>query len=146
MSGWDDIPDRQDGPFVRASWFNSIKNKMKELFGVNSWFYINADETLGAGGQITIANAKWAQEVHITSTTGHVDLALLPFGNAFDLPDRSIIRIWGDSAAGNSLTLKYNDNDYGYIGKGDMRVEGGDCITLVWFKNKLRFRDASRNV
>jgi hypothetical protein len=120
---------------------DSISNVQEELN--NKTFKPFVVEQISAGGAITTSITLGMQRRKVVSDGGNISAAAQLFGAVGGWPDGTQIRLVGTDNT-NSVTIEYNDIDYGLIINGNFTLTKHARITLEWDADELRWVEIQR--
>ena len=117
MAGFSDIPVRENGEdfFVVAEWFNTIRTKLVNAFGLGGYIAVAADQTIAASAEFVIADAEaFKPLLPVSGSGGAVTTSTTPFGTAHGFQSGKEIVLLGLDDT-NTVTLTVNDIAGGFI-------------------------------
>ena len=103
-----------------------------------------AVETILAAGEISCEDTFGFQRRPVVGD-GPVTTSLTPFGTSGTWFNGVVVTLIGSSAV-NTVTIPFNDNDYGTLINGSMTLGDGHSIPLQWDNVRLRWFEIGRNI
>jgi len=104
---------------------------------------VNAEQVKIASSVILLNSISLKQEFRL-SGSGPVTLNPLPFTNAKVAQDGTEIILVGHHDT-NTVTITFNDVDYGCLLNGHMTLARGSCLTLIYNDELKRYIEVGRN-
>jgi hypothetical protein len=101
-------------------------------------------ELIDASGEISSEGQIGFQKRVVAGDAAAVTTSLTPFGNS-GWDNGTVITLYGSDAV-NTVTIPFNDNDYGCCINGQMVLGDSQSITLQWDEPKLRWLEIGRNI
>lgn len=94
--------------------------------------------------QITLSTSKFTQFIKVIGDGTSVTLNALPFTGVTIPVDCSVVHLIGQDDT-NTVTLSFNDVNYGLLLNGDATLAKGNVLTLIYDNDLLRYVEQSRN-
>ena len=112
MAGFQDIPERQNGidQLIEASWFNTIRTKLIEAFGLGAYIFVQSVQSLSGGAEITTEETAFKPFIPVVGDGGAVTLSVTPFGSSHGFGNGKEIVIMGTDDT-NTVKLLSNNAD-----------------------------------
>ena len=138
-----DIPVRENGKdfLVDASWFNTIRSELVAAFGEGGYITVQATQTIGAGGTITVDPVAFKPLIPIQSDGGEVEISLTPFGTGHGFKSGKEIILLGVSDT-DTVVLKNNVPDTvddGIISNGKVVLSKYSQVIFIFNEDLNRF-------
>lgn len=147
MAGFGDIPIRKNGidQLIEASWFNTIRTKLIEAFGLGAYIVVQDVQARLDAEEIYIDPKAFKPLVPLVGDGGAVTLSNLPFGAVHEVQSGKEIVLMGTDDV-NTVTLVSNDADEGLVLNGQSVVlRNYHKITLMYYHHTKRFIELERN-
>lgn len=107
-------------------------------------FNLTATQAVSSGGTIASSTTDKQQARKVQGASAPQTASTTPFGAGGGWKDGTVIMLIGVDDT-NSLTLTYNDINYGVLLNGDCELKKGTILKLFWDNIALRFYEISRS-
>ena len=105
--------------------------------------YVSYDlQLIDAGDEIDSLNVGFQKRI-IAGDGAARTASLTPFGSTNLWDDGTVITLVGDDDT-NTVSISFNDSDYGAYINGDITLGKGQSITLQWNEDNLRWYELGR--
>ena len=142
-----EIPIRQNGldQLIEASWFNTIRTKLVEVFGSGGYIFVQALQPLIAAATITVDADAIKAFIPVVGSGGAVTINSLPFTNLHGFSSGKEIILMGTDDV-NTVKILSNDSDEGFILNGSsVTLKKWNKLTVMYYAQDKRFIELSRN-
>lgn len=111
----------------------------------NPGFIKNATEDISDTDSIAFTASKNMQDCELTASGGNATVSSTPFGNTpGNFVDGMMISVVNLDAA-NDISINVNDNDYGYVGNGNLTLKRGYFVLFKYYSSAKRWLAISKN-
>lgn len=112
---------------------------------VSGRYTMYANEAIAGGGTVTVSNNVGFQYRRVSGSGGAISLSTTPLGNLASMTDGTVVRIVGTDDT-NTVSLTYNDIQYGALLNGDKELKKGEQVTLQYDAVLERLIEVGSNV